>query len=148
AVLPTNIIKEPATYVEGQLFMGRRTQPPGQRLAQPPPTEPPVIPGPGRRGRGPDVAVLAISSLTGDQAWRVTVKTAGILTTASNVLFTGDRDGYFRALDARTGRELWKVLLASAGLGTFMSPMTYAVNGRQYVSIVVGNGLFTFRLQD
>jgi hypothetical protein len=40
------------------------------------------------------------------------------------------------------------MLLASAGLGTFMSPMTYAVNGHQYVSIAVGNGLFTFGLQE
>ena len=140
-----NVIKDPAPYVEGQLFMGGRDQP-GPRAGQPPPAEPPVIPG-GRRG-GPPQAVIAISPATGDPTWQVTVKTAGLLTTASNVLFTGDRDGYFRALDARTGRELWKVLLASAGLGTFMSPMTYAVNGRQYVSIVVGNGLFTFALQE
>jgi len=40
-------------------------------------------------------------------------------------------------------RELWQILL---GRFNFMSPMTYAVNGRQYVSITVGNGLFTFAL--
>jgi alcohol dehydrogenase (cytochrome c) len=141
-----NIIKDTGPYVEGQQFMGGRIQPLGQRLTQVPPAEPPVIPG--RRAGGPATAVIAISPATGDPTWQVTVKTAGLLTTASNLLFTGDRDGYFRALDARTGRELWKVLLASAGLGTFMSPMTYAVNGRQYVAIVVGNGLFTFGLQE
>jgi alcohol dehydrogenase (cytochrome c) len=141
-----NFVKGPAAYVQGQQFMGGRNQPPGQRSGQPPPAEPPVIPG--RRVGGPAAAVIAISPATGDPTWRVTVKTAGLLTTASGVLFTGDRDGYFRALDARTGRELWKMLLASAGLGTFMSPMTYAVNGHQYVSIAVGNGLFTFGLQE
>jgi glucose dehydrogenase len=86
---------------------------------------------------------LAIVPATGEQAWQFNATVSGILTTASDVLFFGDKDGYFRALDARTGRELWNILL---GRFSFMSPMTYAVNGRQYVSIVVGNGLFTFAL--
>ena len=87
--------------------------------------------------------MIAIVPATGEQAWQFTGTVKGILTTASHVLFTGDTDGYFRALDARTGRELWNILL---GRFSFMSPMTYAINGRQYVSIAVGNGLFTFAL--
>ena len=132
-----NIIKEPATYVEGERFIGGRTPPPGQRAGQPPVGG---RPGPTQLGgRG----VIAIVPATGEQAWQFTGTVKGILTTASHVLFTGDTDGYFRALDARTGRELWNILL---GRFSFMSPMTYAVNGRQYVSIAVGNGLFTFAL--
>ena len=92
-----------------------------------------------RGGRG----VIAIVPATGELAWQFNATVSGILTTASDVLFTGDKDGYFRALDARTGRELWNILL---GRFNFMTPMTYAVNGRQYVSITVGNGLFTFAL--
>ena len=139
-----NIIKEPATYVEGERFFGGRPQPAGQRgqpppgqRGQPPPGERPGPTQPGGRG------VIAILPATGDPAWQFSATVHGLLTTASHVLFIVDLDGYFRALDARTGRELWKILL---GRFNFMSPMTYAVNGRQYVSIVVGNGLFTFAL--
>jgi alcohol dehydrogenase (cytochrome c) len=134
-----NIIKERAVYVEGERFMGGRTPPPpGQRAVQQTVGDRPTLPNQGR-GRG----VLAIVPATGEQAWQFNGTVSGILTTASHVLFTGDRDGYFRAVDARTGRELWNILL---GRFTVMSPMTYAVNGRQYVSIAVANGLFTFAL--
>jgi alcohol dehydrogenase (cytochrome c) len=51
-------------------------------------------------------------------------------TTASNVLFTGGREGYFFALDARNGKMLWK---ASVGRRMPAGPMTYSFNGRQYV---------------
>ena len=69
---------------------------------------------------------------------------AGILTTASDLLFSGGRDGYFFALDARTGALLWKVAVG----GVLASgPMTYAVKGRQYVAVAAGNCLFTFALR-
>lgn len=70
--------------------------------------------------------------------------TSGVLTTASNVLFTGGRDGYFHALDARTGVPLWR---ATIGGSTNMGPITYAVDGRQYVSVASGTSLFTFALR-
>ena len=50
-------------------------------------------------------AVVALDALTGEQKWKfdmTDVISSGILTTASNVLFTGARSGYFQALDART----------------------------------------------
>jgi len=69
---------------------------------------------------------------------------AGILTTASDLLFTGGREGYFQALDARTGELLWKASLGSAQI--MMGPITYEVEGRQYVSVICGNVMATFGL--
>ena len=69
---------------------------------------------------------------------------AGILTTASNVLFSGGREGYFYALDARTGSLLWK---ATLGGRVTSGPMSYAVGGRQYVAVSAGSGLFVYALR-
>ena len=73
------------------------------------------------------------------------VTDSGILTTASDLLFTGGREGYFYALDARTGAELWK---ASLGGQIVNGPITYAVDGKQYVAIISGNSLVTFGLRE
>jgi len=73
------------------------------------------------------------------------VTNAGILTTASDVLFSGGNEGYFYALDARSGSVLWK---ATVGASVQSSPITYLVNGKQFVSINAGNSLFTFSLRD
>ena len=70
---------------------------------------------------------------------------AGILTTASDLLFTGGREGYFHALDARTGKLLWK---ASLGGQIVMAPITYQVDGKQYVSVISGHTLVTFALRE
>ena len=51
---------------------------------------------------------------------------AGVLTTASDVAFTGGREGYFVALDARSGGLLWRV---SLGGQINSGPMTYATTG-------------------
>ncbi len=60
------------------------------------------------------------------------------LGTAGGVLFVGDADGWFRALDARTGDVLWQERLNST-VNAF--PITYSVNGRQYVAVMAGQGL-------
>ena len=67
----------------------------------------------------------------------------GVLTTASDVLFSGGREGYFFALDARTGELLWK---ASVGGQVNAGPMSYSVGGRQYVTIAAGSALFAYAL--
>jgi alcohol dehydrogenase (cytochrome c) len=67
----------------------------------------------------------------------------GVLTTAGDVVFSGGREGYFLALDARTGALLWK---ASVGGQINAGAMSYAVNGRQYVAIAAGNALFAYSL--
>ena len=69
---------------------------------------------------------------------------AGVMTTASDVLFGGGKEGYFLALDARTGDLLWKVAL---GGQINAGPMTYAVGGKQYVTIAAGSSLFAFTLR-
>ena len=71
------------------------------------------------------------------------VTDAGILTTASNLLFSGGREGYFYALDARDGKLLWR---ANVGGRVISGPMTFSLNGRQYVAIAAGNSLFAFAL--
>ena len=92
-------------------------------------------------------AVRAVDPKTGQMKWEFKmsdVTDAGVLTTASDVLFTGGREGYFFALNARTGALLWKVPVG----GTVASgPMTYSVGGRQYVAVAAGNSLFTFALR-
>ena len=70
---------------------------------------------------------------------------AGLLTTASDLLFTGGREGHFKAIDARTGELLWK---ASLGGQIVMAPITYMVEGKQYVSVIAGHTLVTFGLRD
>jgi alcohol dehydrogenase (cytochrome c) len=72
------------------------------------------------------------------------VTDTGILTTATNLVFGGGREGYLYALDARDGKLLWKSML---GGQVANGPISYAINGKQYVSVAAGNGLFTFALR-
>ncbi len=93
-------------------------------------------------------AVVALNPETGKPAWKFDmhdVNTSGILTTASDLLFVGGREGYFQSLDAKTGALLWKQNL---GGEIIAGPMTYLVDGKQYVSIASGNSLFTFALRE
>jgi outer membrane protein assembly factor BamB len=92
--------------------------------------------------------VKAIGPQTGMKKWGFRmqdVTTSGILTTATDLLFVGGREGYFHALDARTGALLWKV---TVGGETAAARITYEVGGKQYVAIAAGNSLFTFALRE
>jgi alcohol dehydrogenase (cytochrome c) len=96
-------------------------------------------------------AITAVDPNTGEKKWEFRQPAnlpqgteAGILTTASNVLFSGGRDGYFFALDARNGKLLWDTNL---GPSVAAGPMSYMVNGKQYVSIQAGSSLYTFGLR-
>jgi alcohol dehydrogenase (cytochrome c) len=62
---------------------------------------------------------------------------AGMLVTKGGVLFTGDQRGRFLAYDAKTGKELWKF---QTGSGINASPITYELNGKQYLAILSGMG--------
>jgi alcohol dehydrogenase (cytochrome c) len=91
--------------------------------------------------------VRAVDPQTGDAKWEFKMSEptdAGVLTTAADVLFSGSREGYFFALDARDGTLLWK---AALGGQITMSPITYAVNGKQYVAVNAGGALFVFGLR-
>jgi alcohol dehydrogenase (cytochrome c) len=93
-------------------------------------------------------AVLAIDPRTGKEQWGFRthdVSNSGILTTASDLLFTGGREGYFYALDARTGALLWK---ATVGGTATAGPVSYLVDGKQYVAIAAGHSFFVFGLRD
>jgi alcohol dehydrogenase (cytochrome c) len=92
-------------------------------------------------------AVRALNPLTGEKVWdyaMTDVSESGLLTTATNVLFSGSREGYFFALDAKIGKLLWKRYLGGAVLS---SPVTYMIDGRQHVSIASGNSVFAFALR-
>jgi alcohol dehydrogenase (cytochrome c) len=62
---------------------------------------------------------------------------SGMLATKGGVLFTGDLRGRFLAYDAKSGKELWKF---QTGSGINASPMTYEIDGKQYVAILSGLG--------
>jgi PQQ-dependent dehydrogenase (methanol/ethanol family) len=94
----------------------------------------------------------ALNIETGAIVWEVPLageidgkRFAGILGTAGGLLFYGDPSGYLIAADARDGKTLWRLPL-NATIKT--SPMTYAVDGKQYVSLAVGSSILTFGLLD
>jgi alcohol dehydrogenase (cytochrome c) len=64
-------------------------------------------------------------------------QTTGTLATAGGVLFAGALDRTFAAYDAASGKQLWKARLNDVPSS---SPISYSVNGRQYIAMVVGNG--------
>ena len=68
---------------------------------------------------------------------------AGVLATAGGLVFAASREGNFLALDARSGKALWHF---GAGAEIASSPMSYAVDGRQYVAISTAGALFGFAL--
>ncbi|PWT91823.1 MAG: PQQ-dependent dehydrogenase, methanol/ethanol family [Proteobacteria bacterium] len=68
---------------------------------------------------------------------------AGVLSTGGGLVFTGDAEGNFVALDAASGKVLWHF---QCGASVYSSPMTYAVDGKQYVAVAAGSALFTFGL--
>ena len=107
-----------------------------------------VFPGGGNTGEDIFSSIIAVDPNTGERKWthRLAAPSteAGVLTTASNVLFSGGRDGAFYALDARDGKALWETNL---GPTVSAGPITYMIKGKQYVSIQAGSALFTFGLR-
>jgi alcohol dehydrogenase (cytochrome c) len=92
--------------------------------------------------------IRAYDPNTLDPVWehRMTdITWAGVLSTAGDLVFGGGREGYFLALDARSGELLWR---ASLGGQINSAPMSYAVDGRQYVAIAAGSALFAFALPE
>lgn len=74
------------------------------------------------------------------EAWRVEHAgpwNGGTLATAGGLVFQGASDQHFSAYDAKTGEELWQFF---AGTNILAGPITYAVDGEQFVSVLAGNG--------
>lgn len=92
-------------------------------------------------------AVQAFDPATGERKWifkMTDVTDSGVLSTASDLVFTGGREGYFYGLDAKNGNVLWKAMV---GGQVASGPMTYAVAGRQYLAFCAGNGMFVYALR-
>jgi alcohol dehydrogenase (cytochrome c) len=91
-------------------------------------------------------AVRAIDPATSQIKWELkhlSPSWSGVLSTAGGLVFTGDAEGNFMALEAATGKILWHF---QCGASVYASPMTYAIDGKQYVTIAAGSALFAFGL--
>ena len=91
-----------------------------------------LTPGTDQLGR-----VQAISVETGETRWTYEQRSAtmSLATTGGGLVFGGDVNGRFRALDQETGAVLWEINLGSSVSGF---PISYAVDGRQYVAVSTG----------
>jgi PQQ-dependent dehydrogenase (methanol/ethanol family) len=92
----------------------------------------------------------ALDIETGKIAWEIPEvgltdgkRVAGVLGTAGGLIFYGDPSGEFLAVSERDGKTLWRMPL-NATIKT--SPMTYAVDGEQFVALAVGSNIMTFAL--
>jgi alcohol dehydrogenase (cytochrome c) len=92
--------------------------------------------------------LLALSPSDGKKIWQYPQaghgnSWGGTLTTAGGLVFFADDAESFEAVDAETGHPLWHF---NTGQSFSASPMTYAVNGAQYVAIAAGSDVFSFAL--
>jgi alcohol dehydrogenase (cytochrome c) len=88
-------------------------------------------------------SLKAIDVKTGRIKWDVATRSpmvAGVLATGGGLVFTGDAEGYFTAYDADTGKTLWSF---QCGSGHHAPPITYTLDGRQYIAVCVGWGGWT-----
>jgi alcohol dehydrogenase (cytochrome c) len=87
-------------------------------------------------------AVYGISAETGKLAWRYEQRAGvmGLVATGGDLIFIGDVAGKLRALGATTGRPLWEIDLGSPVSG---HPVTFAVDGKQYVAVSTGRANLT-----
>jgi len=120
--------KKAEKYVEGQTYYATGT----------------------KRSPGDEVQLilLAYDLESGKPAWRspqigLGHSFAGTMTTAGDLVFFGDNANSFEAVDARTGARLWHF---QTGQRIHASPMSYAINGTQYVAIAAGSDIFSFAL--
>ena len=84
--------------------------------------------------------VMAIQPNTGEVVWEVRTRTpmgGGMLATAGGLVFTGDAEGNFAGYDAENGRILWSY---QTGSGIRSAPITYRLDGKQYIAISSGMG--------
>lgn len=118
----------PKRFVQGETYYGTGTKLPPDEHAQ--------------------KILLALSVPDGKVVWRYPQvgqgdSWAGTLTTAGELVFFGDDAGSFDAVEARTGRALWHF---NTGQNMHASPMSYAVDGVQFVAIAAGSDFFIFSL--
>jgi outer membrane protein assembly factor BamB len=93
-------------------------------------------------------AIRALDPKTGEKKWdfkMVDNTESGVLSTASDLVFGGGMEGNFVALDARTGELLWHVNLGGPNAS---GPISYSVNGRQYVIGTGAGTMYAFALPE
>jgi len=91
-------------------------------------------------------SIRALEATTGKKKWEYKMvgdSWTGTLVTAGGLVFSADAAGNFLALNADTGEPLWHILLGAA---VRSNPVSYAVDGKQYVADSAGNTLFVFSL--
>jgi alcohol dehydrogenase (cytochrome c) len=107
--------------------------------------------GAAQRSTDSDVygALRALDPATGERKWEfryLTPSTAGLLTTASGLIFSGDGEGNLLALDSRSGKLLWRYQMGATMHGT--SPITYLLDGRQHLLVPAGTTLTAWALPE
>jgi alcohol dehydrogenase (cytochrome c) len=126
----------PQTITRGQQYLGRG------RAAGPPPPR-------GSNQPAPNAGIKALDPENGKTMWSYPLYqgsiTNGVLATGGNLVFVSSRDGNIFALDAKTGKYLWHF---QTGGNHQASPISYAVDGKQYVALAAGNVIFSFTLQE
>jgi outer membrane protein assembly factor BamB len=126
-------VSSAAPYEAGTQYIGRAA---GAATVGPRPGEPAASAG-----------IKALDPETGKTMWDFKIfqgsLTNGVLATAGNVVFGSVRDGNIVALDARSGKHLWHF---QTGAAIAASPMSYAVQGRQFMAVSAGNTVYAFAL--
>jgi len=106
-------------------------------------------PSRGPNDPAPNAGIKAIDPDTGKTVWDFKLFQGslgnGVLATAGGLLFASSRDGNVIALDAKTGKRLWHY---QTGGNHSASPISYAIDGRQYVALTAGNVLYSFSLPE
>jgi alcohol dehydrogenase (cytochrome c) len=88
----------------------------------------------------------AIDPATGEIKWKfehTSPTLSGVLSTAGGLVFTGDAEGNFIAMDAALGEPLWHFQMGGA---VYAAPMAFAVDGKEYVAIAAGSAIYAFSL--
>jgi len=97
------------------------------------------------RGGWSEAMLQAVDYKTGkirwSHKWEGAGARSGVLSTAGNLVFAGDPSNNFVALDARTGAPLWH---ANLGASVSNGPMTYELDGTQYLVVGAGDTLYSF----
>ena len=105
------------------------------------------LPPRGPNDPAPNAGIKALDPETGKTVWDFKLFQGslanGVLATGGGVLFASSRDGNLIALDAKTGKYLWHYQTSGNHAA---SPISYAIDGRQYIALTAGNVLYSFAL--
>jgi PQQ-dependent dehydrogenase (methanol/ethanol family) len=92
--------------------------------------------------------IVAMDPATNRLVWQKhtdwSLSTNGMLTTAGDVMFIGQPDGYLVGYDIHNGRELWRF---QTGAGVHTAPITYKIDGQQYVAVFAGGNSVPYASQ-